>query len=101
MAHKVPTPAPKSPPRALQGNDRVPLGSKVKDKITGFTGIVVGLVEYISGCNQVLVSPPVDKEGKHVDSHWFDVQRLEIQDEPKVVLDNGDTPGFDMAAPVK
>jgi hypothetical protein len=101
MGSKVPTSPPAAPKRALQGNDRVPLGSKVTDKITGLTGRVVGIVEYISGCNQVLVSPPVDKDGKYVDAHWVDVQRLEILDEPRVTLDNGTTPGCDMPAPVK
>ena len=35
------------------------LGQKVKDSITGFAGIVTGRAEYITGCHQILVQPPV------------------------------------------
>lgn len=77
------------------------LGIKGKDKITGFQGIVVGYVQYISGCNQVLLSPEVDEKGAHRDAHWFDVQRIEQIGDSKIVLDNGATPGCDIAAPLR
>ena len=75
------------------------LGIKVTDKVTGFTGVVTGFVEYLSGCNQALVQPTVDKEGKLMESHWFDVQRLEQVGQNIVTLDNGPTPGADREAP--
>jgi len=75
------------------------LGITVKDKITGFTGTVTGFVQYLSGCNQVLVVPSVDKEGKLGDAHWFDEQRLERVGECVISLDNGETPGFDIVPP--
>lgn len=56
------------------------LGCTVKDKITGFEGVVTGIVDYLSGCNQALVVPKVDKDGKLRDAHWFDVQRLTVAD---------------------
>lgn len=77
------------------------IGTKVKDKITGFAGLVTGYCEYISGCNQALVSPGVDEKGAHRDPHWFDVQRLERTDTSRLVLDNGTTPGCDIAAPIR
>ena len=77
----------------------IELGRKVKDKITGFTGTVTGLCQYISGCNQALVAPAVGKDGVAKDSAWFDEQRLEYVGTEKVTLDNGKTPGFDRAAP--
>ena len=73
------------------------LGDTVTDLITGFTGVVVGIVYYISGCNQALVVPTVDADGKLRDGSWFDVQRLVIMPEPRIVLDNGNTPGCDIA----
>ena len=78
------------------------IGCTFEDKITGFKGIAVGFTEYISGCNQVLLSPRVDKEGKHQSGCWFDEQRL-IKNlrVDKIELDNGTTPGFDIEAPKK
>jgi len=75
------------------------LGITVKDKITGFTGTVTGFVQYLSGCNQGLVAPSVDKDGKFAESQWFDEQRLERVGTRAVSLDNGKTPGFDITAP--
>ena len=76
------------------------LGGTYKDKITGFRGVATGYVEYLTGCSQVLLIPPVNDKGEVCDGNWFDVQRLE-RDEAvaAVVLDNGSTPGCDMQAP--
>ena len=52
------------------------LGTKVRDVITGFEGVTTGYIEYITGCNQFLVTPAVDKEKKHVYAKWFDETRL-------------------------
>lgn len=75
------------------------LGVTVIDKVTGFKGVVTGYVQYLTGCNQVLVVPPVKADGSYADSHWFDVQRLTVLDEAPIVLDNSATPGFDAAPP--
>jgi len=78
------------------------LGYTYKDKITGFTGTCTGYVEYISGCNQLLLVPPIKPDGSIVDSKWFDVQRCElVQNIARVTLDNGATPGCDAAAPTR
>jgi len=74
-------------------------GLTVKDRITGFSGVVTGIVEYLTGCNQALVVPPMDKNGKIPESIWFDVQRLEVLDKPQIILENGTTPGCDKAPP--
>jgi len=79
----------------------ITLGSKVKDKITGFTGIVTGRCEYITGCNQVLVAPQVTESGDFKESHWFDEQRLDQVGDAILVLDNGASPGFDKPAPIR
>ena len=54
------------------------LGTTGRDKITGFTGVIVGRVEYISGCNQVMLSPKAKPDGEYVSSNWFDEQRIEV-----------------------
>lgn len=80
-------------------NAKTVLGMKVKDRLTGFTGIVTGYVTYISGCNQCLVAPPTKKDGTLAESHWFDEQRLEVLSKQPIVLDNRASSGFDLEAP--
>ncbi len=77
----------------------IEIGQKYKDKITGFEGIATGHVIYISGCNQTLLSPPVSATGEVISAQWFDDQRLTQTSTEALVLDNGSTPGCDMAAP--
>ena len=41
------------------------LGDKVKDSITGFTGVAVSRCEYLNGCIQIEVKPTkLTKEGE-------------------------------------
>lgn len=57
------------------------LGWKVKDKVSGFTGIVSTIGVDLYGCVQAAVDPQVvtDKDGvqKKEQGHWFDVTRLD------------------------
>jgi hypothetical protein len=54
------------------------LGDKVRDTITSFTGTITGIAFYLNGCIQCAVVPSVDKDGKIIDTEWFDQQQLEI-----------------------
>lgn len=77
------------------------LGNHYRDKITGFTGVATGRVEYITGCNQVLLAPAAGKDGTLRSAEWFDEQRLDIVARKRIVLDNGATPGPCDPAPVR
>lgn len=77
------------------------LGKKAKDKITGFEGTCTGFCVYLSGCNQVLVAPPVNEKGEFQSSRWFDVQRCELLESDPVKLDADEPPGFDSPAPIR
>jgi hypothetical protein len=77
------------------------LGFVYKDKVTGFKGVALGHVRYLTGCNQVLLAPGLDKEGKVMESLWFDEQRLTQMASKQIVLDNSQTPGFDKPAPAR
>lgn len=79
--------------------DEIELGATYRDKVTGFKGVAVGYVRYMTGCNQALLVPPVDDKGATVESHWYDVQRLERQKTAVIELDNTETPGCDKPAP--
>lgn len=61
------------------------LGKKARDRITGLQGVISSVCFDLYGCVQAGISPPVDKDGKLVDSRWFDVNRLEIVDETRVM----------------
>jgi hypothetical protein len=62
------------------------LGLKVKDRVTGFTGIVTTIAFDLYGCIQAVVTPAAVKEDKSLeDSRWFDAKRLEVQSESPVM----------------
>jgi hypothetical protein len=73
------------------------LGVTLRDKITGYEGVVVGFVQYISGCNQYLIRARVTEKGKDPSAgEWIDEQRCELVGTfDKIVLDNRKTPGAD------
>ena len=62
------------------------LGVTAKDTITGFEGVVLGRCVYITGCNQVLIQPEIDSEGKFVESRWFDEDRVQVSNENPITL---------------
>jgi hypothetical protein len=53
------------------------LGETVKDKVTGFKGVVVGRSNHISGCDTFGVQASTLKDGAPQDPKWFDEPRLE------------------------
>jgi hypothetical protein len=77
--------------------EKIELGQEVKDRITGFTGFAIGHCEYISGCNQTLVQPPM-KGKDFVDSRWIDDDRLQVTKTKPISL-KVTNPGFDKPAP--
>lgn len=56
----------------------IELGQEGKDKITGFTGIITSRHQYITGCDQYTLSPPMDADGKLGENYSFDEGRIEI-----------------------
>lgn len=52
------------------------VGDRVKDRVTGFQGIVIGRSDYISGCDTYGVQPERLKDGIPQDTKWFDDPRL-------------------------
>lgn len=57
---------------------KIELGTKVKDKITGLTGIVVCKAEWLYGCIRYVVQPQELKDGKPVDNCSFDEDQLKV-----------------------
>lgn len=79
------------------------LGLKVKDKVTGFSGVAVNISFDIAGCVQALVVPEFNaKTRKQEESHWYDTKRLTTSGKAvmpaptfDVVPGGQDLPGFD------
>jgi len=60
---------------------KIELGWKVKDKISGFVGIVNHVVDYAHQGTMVGVhSTSLDKDGKLIDPEMFDETQLEVLD---------------------
>ena len=60
----------------------IKLGDKVKDSITGFSGVATGRCEYLNGCISWQVCANKLENGKEV-IEWFDEQRLTSQSKAK------------------
>ena len=58
----------------------IKLGVVVEDVITGFSGRVTGLVEYLSGCDQALVTSRFRRGGSAIDERWINTDRLAVID---------------------
>lgn len=77
------------------------MGRKCTDSITGFSGVVTAYAEYITGCNQLLLTPKTVKKGEMKRSSWVDEQRVVFSNKKAVVLDNSESPGFGPEAPIR
>lgn len=62
---------------------KIKLGDKVKDKITGFSGVVVAYSKWITGCDTVNVQPTKLRDGKPIEPLSIDVTQVELI-KPKV-----------------
>jgi hypothetical protein len=62
------------------------LGLRVKDKVTGFSGVVTSVCMDLYGCKQALLHPGMDKDGKLLEQGWFDQNRIEIINKKPVML---------------
>ena len=59
---------------------RFDLGQRVRSIVTGFAGIVISRCEYLTGCVQYGVKPPVDKDSNDVAVLYHDEGELEFVD---------------------
>ena len=56
----------------------VDMGKKVKDKVTGLTGIITARSENLYGCNRYLIQPPAGKDSKVPDAWWVDEDQMTV-----------------------
>ena len=77
----------------------IELGSRVKDKVTGFSGIVVAVTIWLTGCVRYAVRPEELREGKRIEDDWFDEIELDVVDEPHAILRTKPKPKERQAGP--
>lgn len=54
------------------------LGLRVRDRVTGFEGVVTSVCFDLYGCIQAIIHPGLGADGKMGDQTWFDVNRIEV-----------------------
>lgn len=54
------------------------IGKRAKCKITGFEGIITVRCEFLTGCNRYCLQPTELKDGKPIDSMYFDEEQIEV-----------------------
>ncbi len=59
-------------------DERIELGWKVKDTITGFTGVAVAFYDYLHGCRRIEIQPTELHEGKPIAAQSFDEPQLKV-----------------------
>lgn len=65
---------------------KVRLGDRVRDRVTGCEGVVIGITRWLTGCDSATVQPPLDKDGKTPPVEHVDVIRLEVLESGAVKL---------------
>lgn len=61
-----------------EGAMAIDLGDVARDKITGFTGVVVCRSKWLHGCERLVLQPRELKDGKPIESAAFDEPQLEL-----------------------
>jgi hypothetical protein len=59
-------------------SEKIELGDRVRDKISGMKGIVVGICDWLYSCQRVVVQPEGSKDGKAFENFNADVPQVEV-----------------------
>lgn len=52
------------------------VGDVVRDTLTGFEGVAVGITEWLHGCKRVTIQPQKLHDGKPIEAMTFDAPQL-------------------------
>jgi hypothetical protein len=69
---------------AKQSGFKYDLGDLVKDKVTGFQGVIIVRTEWLNGCRRYSVQSQELKDGKPMDAVGFDEDGIELVEANKV-----------------
>lgn len=66
-------------------DETLKLGDKAKDQISGFTGTIVAITEWLNGCRRITIQPSALHDGKPVENATFDAEQIEkVEEGPKL-----------------
>ena len=74
------------------------LGSKVKDRVTGFKGIVAARTQWLNNCTTYGLRSQKLEAGKPSDLEWFDEPQLKLV-KPNIFAHKPDTGGPNRPVP--
>lgn len=78
--------------------NKINLGDKVKDTVTGFSGIAIGRTIWLHGCSRIIVQPEgLTKDGKTFETQAFDEPQLVTLKSSKIKEGNHKTGGYDIS----
>ena len=58
--------------------EKIELGDRVEDVITGLRGIVVGVTDWLYGCRRLVIQPQQFKDGKPAETLGVDIGQVEL-----------------------
>jgi len=58
--------------------EELKLGDDVKDRISGFSGVVVAITDWLNGCRRITIAPKELDSGKLLGSETFDAEQVEL-----------------------
>lgn len=58
--------------------EKIELGDEAKDKITGYSGIVVAITEWLHACRRITIQPKEMKDGQPAGNYTFDEPQVEL-----------------------
>ena len=71
---------------------QVQLGDTVQDMVTGLKGVVTGITQWITGCDQAIVQPPLKKDGEKPETVWMDINRCKVSKVKRIVIPTYEKP---------
>lgn len=74
-------------------------GTKVRDIITGFEGIITARTDYLNRCVRYGVQPQELHDGKPVEAQWFDEEQVEVIELNAITINKDQTGGPGIVAP--
>ena len=77
----------------IRENKMINLGDKVRDNVTGLTGIATQRIEFLNGCIQYTVSPKIKKNSSEIVGWNIDEEQLVSLEKKKVKVKKSPTGG--------